>query len=359
MCAARRSWQDERWWLHRLQRAEKKKEESAAEIEQLRIKQRKHNSDFELQRQHTLHNRSLAPSAPNPSQEQTRAKRLLLALLMAARAAHLYACAVFAVNEACQRNESLQRDVGRLTEEWTAEKQRHARTKQSYARLQEQHSHNAVAHLQPARLHTAPVSPLQSPASAPSHAPQPAAREHYPPHSLPPAAGRSPMARTGAGWGSSSHGSFEYGKEADGRTAHAAAALSSPYHAQMPSGGVMPTHLPSGQAAALDSRRRQLPLHAVHTQQPVREAAMFAASSEQQRYQRERQVHGDGSGGGRTGAGGSATRQAQHSSNEQSSRKRGQQRTSAPSRAVSDSWLCTPLAIASHRTLTASACCVL
>ena len=267
------------------------------------------------------------------------------------------------MNEASKRNEALQREVAKLTDEWTAEKQRHARTKQSYAKLQEQYNHNAVARLQPARLHNAPLSPLQSPASAPSHAPQSTVREHFSAHSLPPAAGRSPMAVNGAGWGSSSHGSLEYAREADGRALRSVEALSSPYHAQLPSGGVMPTHLPSGQAAASDSRRRQLPLHAVHTQQPGGGggAAMSASSSEQQRYQRERQVHGGGSGVVGAGAGGSAARQAQHTSNEQRTSKRGQQqeRTSAQSRAVIDSWLHSTR----HRTAPhadrLSACCVL
>ena len=205
-----------------------------------------------------------------------------------------------------------------MTDEWIQEKQRHARTKQSFQMVAEQHNKNAVARLQPARIATQPLSPLPSPASAPSHAvhsaPHGVAASHYPTHSLPPPASTtSPFAGGGTGWGSSSHGSLEYGKDGNIRAAHNPAAVATPYQSQHPSANMMPAHMDSS-PHNVDSRRRQLPLYT--PLQPSR-PSMPVTTTEQQRYQWERQAHNSGA----SGLGGS--RQPQHTQAQHKSKKRG------------------------------------
>ena len=172
---------------------------------------------------------------------------------------------------------------------------------------------SAVARLQPARINNVSLSPNQSSASAPTHAPHPPPRDatanQYAMHPLPaPAAANSPY-QPGAGWGSSSHGSLEYGKDGDDRAFHHPAAPAAAYHQHMPA-PIMPTNMDSG-SHNVDVRRRQLPLYPqTQSNRPL------IPATEQQRYSWDRQVHRT------TGSGSGGSRQPQHTQTQQKSKKR-------------------------------------
>ena len=226
-------------------------------------------------------------------------------------------CGADTVNEACKQNEEMQREVARVKDEWTQEKLKHGRTKQSYQKAMEQQNNSAVARLQPARIAPLPLSPLQSPTGAPMQPRYVAARDvqagqyALPPLPPPPPTTASPYMND-IGWGSGSHGSLEYGRDGNNRPVHSNTATVASFY-PLHTTANMPTHMESGQQH-VDPRRRQLPMHTLSQSQTNR-AVLPSNSTEQQRYQWERQVH-------RAGSGPSGGKQPQHSQVQHSGKKR-------------------------------------
>ena len=210
-----------------------------------------------------------------------------------------------AVEDAWKQNEQLQRENTKLTEEWTAERQKHARVLQCYDKQTEQNrqlqqqqqlQRQQAAMQQPTRVSMQPVSPMMSPASEPSLAQRSVARnvqpDRYPTSSQGPIAAASALtAAGGPGWDSSSHGELDYARHRDGSSRavqHPAAAAEKPY--QSYAAVMMPAQLESEQERT-NSRRRPLPLHSPSS------SRLVVSASEPLRYGQQPQRYRSSCGG--------------------------------------------------------------